>query len=161
MDVPNLAETMEAERQRLTKVLETIAQKRIDLDQEERTAKIELHGITAYLDAKMGKVMVQQSIAAPKKRATGAPRGPRQTGIKERVLAVITATGISKKDILTALNADEDTAMQQAVSNALVALKKDNKVISGERGMYQLPPAPAEPAPTTPKRVKKDEAPAT
>ena len=75
----DLAETMEAERQRLTKVLETIAQKRIDLDQEERSAIIELHGITAYLDAKMGKVMVQQTTTAHKnvKNPPGQPPKPK------------------------------------------------------------------------------------
>lgn len=159
---PNLAETMENERQRLTKVLETIAQKRIDLDQEERTAKIELAGIIAYLDAKMGKVMVQQTITAPKKRGPTGPRGPRQTGIKERVLEVITLEGVSKQDILAKLNATEDKALTQAISNTLVALKKLEKVVSGERGMYHLPkPAQDQPAqPTPPKRVKKEETPA-
>lgn len=159
MDTPTLAETMEAERQRLSKVLETIAEKRIALDQEERAAKIELAGITAYLDAKMGKVMVQQTIT-PRKRGPQGPRGPRQTGIKEKVMEVITVDGISKQDILAQLGASEDEKMQQAISNALVALKKDNKVISGARGMYQLPPVQADPTPQPPppKRVKKDEA---
>lgn len=162
MDTPTLAETMENERQRLTKVLEGIAEKRLVLDQEERSTTIELHGIQAYLDAKMGKVMVQQAIATPKKRGPTGPRGPRQTGIKERVLEVITLEGISKQDILNKLNAGEDKALNQAISNALVAMKKDGKVISGARGMYQLPPASAEPPPPapTPKRVKKTEEPA-
>ena len=155
MDTPNLAETMESERQRLTKVLEQIAEKRLVLDQEERSAKIELHGISAYLDAKMGKVM--PTATEPKKRGPKGTRGPRQTGIKERVLEVITLEGVSKQDILTKLNAGEDKAMQQAISNALVALKKDNKVSSGERGKYQLP-APAEAVVSTPKRIKKEEA---
>jgi hypothetical protein len=162
MDSTTLSDTMEQERQRLTKVLEQIMEKRIALDQEERVAKIELSGIQAYLDAKMGKVMVQQTIT-PKKRGPSGSRGPRQTGIKERVLEVITAEGISKQDILAKLEASNDEKMQQAISNALVALKKDNKIDSPERGKYTLvtaapaePPAPA-PAPT-PKRVKKEEA---
>jgi hypothetical protein len=160
MDSPTLSETMEQERQRLNKVLESIAEKRVFLDQEERAATIELHGIQAYLDAKMGKVMVTQTNAAPKKRGPTGPRGPRKTGIKDKVIEVITAEGISKQDILAKLGAGEDKTMQQAISNALVALKKDGKVASGERGMYMLPPPPR-PVDTTPKRVKKDEAPAT
>ncbi len=153
----NLSDTMEQERQRLNKVLEQIMEKRVALDQEERTAKIELAGIQAYLDAKMGKVAPQTVAYAPRKRTT--TRGPRQTGIKDRVLAVVTVEGITKQDILNKLEAGEDKAMQQAISNALVALKKDNKVISGARGMYQLP-TEAPPAPTL-KRIKKEEVQAT
>lgn len=164
---PSLADTMEAERQRITKVLETIAQKRLDLDQEERSARIELAGIQAYLDAKMGKVLIPTGEVikqrAPKKEP--GTRGPRQTGLKERILAVMTVEPISKQDILSKLEAGDDKAMQQAISNALVALKKDEKIISRDRGQYSLPatetappaadPTPA-PAPAA-KRVKKTE----
>lgn len=160
MDTPSLADTMEAERQRITKVLEDIAQKRLNLDQDERTARIELAGITAYLDAKMGKVLVPSTEVKRAPRGPQGPRGPRKTGIKERVLEVITIDGISKQDILAKLEAGDDKTMQQAISNALVAMKKMNMVVSGDRGMYKLPPAikADEPTPATPKRVKKDDA---
>lgn len=165
--VPSLADTMEAERARITKVLEGIEEKRLALDQEERSARIELAGIQAYLDAKMGKVLIPQGEVIKQRAAKKEPgtRGPRQTGLKDRILAVMTVEPISKQDILAKLEAGDNKAMQQAVSNSLVALKKDNKIISRDRGMYSLPqaeqaPPPAEPpAPPTPKRVKKEEAP--
>ncbi len=153
MDALNLADTMEQERQRLTKALESIMEKRIALDQEEKAIHIELSGIQAYLDAKMGRVVIRQ-----KTGKVSAPRGPRKTGIRDRVLEVITADGVSKQDILAALDATEDKSMQQAISNALVALKKDNKVISGERGQYKLPTGDVPVIDSKPKRVKKEEA---
>lgn len=146
-----LADTMEAERQRLTKQLEEIAEKRLVLDQEENAVNIELTGIQAYLDAKMGKVVTRQKTGKVSK-----PRSPRKAGIRDQVLSTITVEGVSKQDILTKMGATEDKTLQQAISNALVALKKDNKVLSGERGQYKL--AEAKPLDKTPKRVPKEEA---
>ncbi len=164
--IPTLAETMEAERVRIAKVLETIAQKRLDLDQEERSARIEIAGIEAYLAAKMGKVLIPQGEVIKQRAARKEPgtRAPRQTGLKERILAVMTTEPISKQDMLTKLEAGDDKAMQQAISNALVALKKDEKIVSRDRGMYSLPPVETAPPAADPtpapapaaKRVKKE-----
>jgi hypothetical protein len=158
-----LAETMETERTRLNNTLADIVAKRAELDQQERSTRIELAGIQAYLDAKMGKVMTPTT----KGRST-VQRGPRKAGIRQQVLDLITADGISKQDILSKMNATDDKTLQQAISNSLVALKKDGKVISGERGAYKLPDAaPTHTAPTdeppapTGKRVKKTDTPAT
>ena len=158
----DLAETMEAERQRITKALEAITQKRLELDQEERSAKIELLGITAYLDAKLGRVSLpSQEVKTKTPKATGT-RSPRKTGVKERIMEVMTLDPISKQDILLKLEAGEDKAMNQAISNSLVALKAANKIVSRDRGHYSLPPVQVEQeaTPPTPKRVKKEEAPA-
>lgn len=160
----SLAETMEKERQRLLTVLEDIATKRYALDQEESTVKIELSGIQAYLDAKMGKVIIRQADNAPKAPKERKERSPRKVGIKLQVLEVITPESITKQDILAKLGATDDKTMQQAISNALVALKADGYIVSEERGSYKLSPKdavvdtppPAEPA--KPKRVKKEEA---
>lgn len=163
---PTLAETMEAERQRLTKTLEAVTEKRFALDQEERSIKIELAGIQAYMDAKMLKVMPGKPEAnARPPKATGT-RGPRKTGVKERIMEVMTLDPISKQDILAKLEAGDDKAMNQAISNSLVALKKDTKIVSRDRGTYSLPPVEVTPPATdiTPppaaKRVKKTEEPA-
>lgn len=158
----DLAETMEAERQRLTKVLEGIMEKRMALDQEERSVKIELAGIQGYLDIKLGKVMIQSPETKQRTKKEPGTRGPRKTGVKERIMEVMTLDPISKQDILLKLEAGEDKAMNQAISNSLVALKKDNKIISRDRGTYSLPPVQVEQeaAAPTPKRVKKEEAPA-
>lgn len=154
----NIAEVMEAERQRLTKRLEEIAERRVQLDQEVDAIETELHGIQAYLDAKMGKVTTRQ--ATNTRKAPSAPRGPRKTGVKQQVLDVITAEGISKQDILAKLGAVGNKSLEQAISNSLVALKKDEKIVSGERGSYKLAPTKETPPPadTKPKRVPKTEA---
>lgn len=157
MDAPSLNDAMEAERQRLTTKLEDIAVRRTQLDQEETAVQNELAGIQAYFDVKLNGVMTRPTVRTAKK---GAPRGPRKAGLKTRVLEVITAEGISKQDIIAKLNGQDDKSMQQAISNALVALKKDEKIVSGERGSYKLKPVEAV-KDTTPRRVKKEEAPAT
>jgi len=143
----DLSKAMEEERQRLNAKLEDIAQRRVALDQEEAAITIELNALTAYFDMKMGKVMTRAG-------KTVKARGPRKAGIRDQVLSTITAEGVSKQDILTKMGATEDKSMQQAISNALVALKKDNKVASGERGQYKL--ASSTPVDKTPKRVPKD-----
>jgi hypothetical protein len=63
--------------------------------------------------------------------------GTRRTGIREEVLAHISANadGITSTDLLAKMDAN-DKAAKQAVANALSALKKDGK-ISGERGHYR------------------------
>lgn len=162
--VLTLADTMEAEKQRLTKVLEGIAEKRMALDQEERATRIELQGISAYLNAKLNGVLPMQTeikTKAPKKEP--GTRGPRQTGLKERILAAMTVEPISKQDILAKLEAGTDKAVHQAVANSLVALKKLEKIVSRDRGMYSLPPVETAPPAADPtpapapaaKRVKK------
>jgi len=67
----------------------------------------------------------------------GAPRtGIRRTGIRKEVLTLIkNSNGMSRSDLLTALDAT-DKSSQQSVSNALSALKKTGAVRS-ENGLYR------------------------
>lgn len=162
----NITEVLDQEKQRLAKRLEEIAEKRTALDQEEGAVRIELASIQAFFDTKMGKVTERQvTNEKPKKeRGSRGPRGPR-TGpsVKDQVLAIITIEGVSKQDIIAKLGAMDNKSMQNGISNALVQLKKDGKVESGERGSYKLPGAPAGAVPpeqkeTKPKRVPKTEA---
>lgn len=70
-------------------------------------------------------------------KTTSAPSGKRRTGIRDEVLDVIKkagAEGISRADLLARLDAT-DKADQQAVSNAVSALKKAGN-IAGEKGIY-------------------------
>jgi DNA replicative helicase MCM subunit Mcm2 (Cdc46/Mcm family) len=143
----DMNKVMEEERARLTAKLSDIAQRRVALDQEEASVNVDLAALTAYFDTKMGKVMTRAG-------KTVKARGPRKAGIRDQVLSTITVEGVSKQDILTKMGATDDKSMQQAISNALVALKKDNKVISGERGQYKL--ASSTPVDKTPKRIPKE-----
>lgn len=70
-------------------------------------------------------------------RSASAPRGQRRTGIRDDVMSAIAAAGpdgINRQDLLAKMEATDKSA-EQAVSNAVSALKKDGK-ISGEKGIY-------------------------
>lgn len=69
--------------------------------------------------------------------ASTKPTGKRRTGIRDEVLAVIKKTGgASRADILDQLDAKGDTSAEQSISNALSALKKQNKV-TADQGIYK------------------------
>ena len=125
----DINQAMEAEQTRLTELLENIKERRIALDQEEKSAKAELNAIRAYIDTKIKGVQV---------RAEKKTRGPRKAGVRQQIIDTISAhpQGISRQELLAKLEATENKSLQQAISNALVALKKDNKV-GGERGVYK------------------------
>lgn len=129
----DFAEMMEQERKRILSKLEGLMAKKAELEQEERALNIELAGIKAYSDAKLGIV------SAPKGTRVKQTRGPRQSGVRVQILDIIQASpdGIKRPDLLEKLGAKGDKAKEQAISNALVALKKDDK-ITGERGEYKV-----------------------
>lgn len=64
------------------------------------------------------------------------PRRTRKAGVRDSVLAEIKKhpNGISRQDLMTALNANDDKS-QQSVSNAVSALKKADQ-ITAEQGHY-------------------------
>lgn len=123
------------EREKLTTRIEELTRQRGEVDQAIADARNELKAIDAYEAAKSGRTMTK----APKaQKATRARRG----GVKEQVLAQITAEGIHKSMILHGLGiASDDKVQVQGVSNALVALKKEGKIVSDDtqRGTYKLP----------------------
>jgi hypothetical protein len=112
---------VEEERNRLNKRLEELHTQRDALDDEVRKIGVELRAFDAFQNAKEGK------------GKTAKKRGPRKAGIRQSVLNIISShpTGISRADIIKTLG----DANPQAVSNALMALKKDNQV-SSEKGVY-------------------------
>lgn len=67
-----------------------------------------------------------------------APRAPgtRRTGIREEVFNLINKSdGMARADVLKALEAQGDRKLEQSISNALAALKKDGK-LAAENGVY-------------------------
>lgn len=157
----SFSEVMEQERQRLNGKLEELAKKRFDIEQEEGAVHVELSALTAYFDAKMGKVAVrvQRNTSSTATRT----RGPRQVGLKPKLIELVNSKpeGISKQDILAAMDATESKTLQNSIANALVQLKKAGNIASGERGMYVPSTAPSsESTASSPKtrRVKKTEA---
>jgi DNA replication initiation complex subunit (GINS family) len=149
----DFAEMIQEERQRLATRLEELAVQKAHIEQEERAVKIELDGINAYLNAKMGKVIKDQ---AERKK-----RGPRQgDSVKSTVLTLLTEAGapISKQDLITRMKAEDNKSLQNGISNALVVLKKDGAIASPQRGVYSLATVPTEPAKPKVRRVPKEEA---
>jgi hypothetical protein len=86
----------------------------------------ELEAIDAYVNVKEGKAAPSGSKRASKKSGDRAPRGERQTAI----LAALKdkPDGLTRGELIKALGAENDKAAQGSISNALVNMKKANKV---------------------------------
>ena len=131
----DLGRVVQKERTRLTKLKESLAAKRTDLDKQLADVDRELTAIDAYTSARGGKTGSKRGKAAG---ATRGPRGPRQAGRREQVLAVIKAgDGLGRGEILAKLGIveKEQKGAAQSVSNALSALKKAGTV-KAEGGKY-------------------------
>jgi NADPH-dependent glutamate synthase beta subunit-like oxidoreductase len=120
-------------REQLTKQREEVEARRTAIDEELALIDGKLDRIEAYFNPHPATVEPKTR----KPRATTGTRKPRKAGVRDEVLAKIAASadGISRKDLLTAMNAT-DKAAEQSISNAVSALKKDGK-ISGEQGHYK------------------------
>lgn len=82
---------------------------------------------------------------------TGAPavrqtRGRRRSGVRQEVLEVIKQhpEGIKPADIIEAMGMSDDKSGQNAIRNALTAMKKDGEV-TAENSLYTAPTAPQNP----------------
>lgn len=67
-----------------------------------------------------------------------APRstGTRRTGIREEIFNLINQSdGMARQDVLKAMDASGDKKLEQSISNALAALKKDGK-LNADNGLY-------------------------
>ena len=130
LDLPTI---MNQAREQYTAEREKVLAERKSFD--DRLAEIdgELDKIESYFNPHKAVLA-----PAPKQtRTSTGSRGPRRTGVRDDVLAKITEQkdGISRKDLLTAMNATEKKH-EQSVSNAVAALTKTGK-ISGEKGHYK------------------------
>lgn len=133
----DLSRAMQKERTRLNKLKKTLAAKRTDIDKQLGDLDRELAAIDAYTSARGGKV------ARKKGKAPGAPRrprGPREGGRRDQVLAAIKdGNGLGRGEILSKLGIveKENKGAAQSVSNALSALKKAGTV-KAEGGKYTV-----------------------
>ena len=131
----DIALVIEEERQRLIKRLEEIASQVAELHHQEVGVKKELSAIQAYIDIKLGRVNKQRYDSSASSNVVNA----RRTGLRQRVLDVITTSpsGIRRVEIIGKMDAKGNRKMEQAVSNALVALKKQRRLIA-EQGVYTV-----------------------
>lgn len=114
------------ERDHLTKAHADAKSTRAELDARIAAIETELRAIDAYEAAKRRKVSRRRK------------SGTRRTGRRAEVLAAVRQhpEGISRGDLLAAMGASGNTAEEQAISNALAALKKASK-LEIKDGKYQ------------------------
>lgn len=118
----------------LEKQREDVLAKRATFDEE-----------LAAIDAKLSRIESYFNPTKPPEppknaripRPGSGPRKPRQSGVRDGVLAEIAKhkDGIKRGDLLTAMGATEKSA-EQSISNAVSALKKDGK-ITADQGLYK------------------------
>lgn len=139
----NFADFINSERERLTAERTAIYDQQHELEQKLDAINKEMAAINAYAAVKEGKPAPAPQQAAPSRKQADAPkraRAPRgEGGIRNQVLDLIRKAGpdgINAKDIAVALQRD-DKAGNQAVANALMALKKEGAVNqAGRRQPY-------------------------
>lgn len=120
-------------RETLQKQREEVEARRAAIDEELAVIDGKLDRIESYFNPHPATVEPK----AKKPRVSTGTRKPRKAGVRDAVLAKIgeNKDGISRKDLLTAMNAT-DKAAEQSISNAVAALKKDGK-ISTDQGHYK------------------------
>lgn len=120
--MPDFVKLIEAERERLNKLISELSAKRDGIDQELDAARIELSAIAAYENAR-----------APKVKAT---RKPKSTSKRSELTALIKQNpNLSRGELIDKLGIKGDTGKEQSLSNALAALKKAG-IISASDGKY-------------------------
>lgn len=120
-------------KEKLQKQREEVEARRTAIDEELAIIDGKLDRIESYFNPHPATVEPK----AKKPRVSTGTRKPRKAGVRDAVLAKIgeNKDGISRKDLLTAMDAT-DKAAEQSISNAVAALKKDGK-ISTEQGHYK------------------------
>lgn len=125
---------MQAARETLQKQREEVLAKRTAIDEELAVIDGKLDRIESYFNPHPATVEPK----AKKPRVSTGTRKPRKAGVREAVLAKIAESkdGISRRDLLTAMNAT-DKAAEQSISNAVAALTKEGKITTPSKGHYQ------------------------
>ena len=125
---------MNKARESLTAQREKVIAKREAIDAELAEIDNKLSRIEAYFNPAATK----EPAPARKPRATAGTRAPRKAGVRDTVLAKIAESpdGISRKDLLAAMDATDKNA-EQSVSNAVAALTKEGKITAPSKGHYK------------------------
>jgi len=112
----DFAKAMEEERNRLKTEIETLTKAIAALNQE-------LKALDTYDRAKSG----------------AAPSGKRRSSVRQDVLnAISSGFGITRAEVLVALDAKDNIKATKSVSNALFNLKKQGKIKADDAGSYKI-----------------------
>lgn len=121
MDTPTFTTFVADERRRIHDAIKTAKAKRQEADREIAQLEAQLTAIAAYDAALKG------TSVGDKPRAARGRRGEKREAICD--LLAQHADGLTRRELLTAMEAHGDKAAEQSISNALSALKKTGRVI--------------------------------
>lgn len=131
---------MTTERERLTKAREDIFSKQAELQEKLDAINAEMRAIEAYEAVKTGKPLPGTPAPARAPRTPRASTGTRgrKGGVREELLAIITAEPMTRGEILAkkGIVEKDDKSGAQSVSNALSAMKKAGIIKQGDDGKY-------------------------
>lgn len=127
----------------MTKAKEALEAQRTEVEERLKTVQDELDAI----DAKLARIDNYFNPAATReppakarapRKATG-PRGPRDTGVRDRILAKIKEypDGVKAIDLIKALGGDEDKKIATQVRNTVKPLQEDGKIVVVSKGVYK------------------------
>ncbi len=121
MDAPNFTTFIDQERDRIKEAIKAAKAKRQEAENEIAQLEAEVAAIAAYDAARKGKKVS----AEPR-----APRGPKGAK-REAILSLIAEhpDGMTRRELIEAMNAHGNTAAEQSISNTLSALKKAERVM--------------------------------
>jgi DNA-binding transcriptional ArsR family regulator len=121
MDNPTFTTFVAEERRRIHDAIKTAKAKRQEADREIAQLEAQLAAISAYDAALKGKSVTD------KPRAARGRRGEKREAIRD--LIAQHPDGLTRRELLTAMQAHGDKAAEQSISNALAALKKTGLII--------------------------------
>lgn len=129
MDAPTFTTFVAEERGRIHDAIEAAKAKRQEAEREIAQLEVQLAAIAAY-DAALKGTSVPD-----KPRAARGRRGEKREAICE--LIAQHPDGLTRKELLTAMDAHGNKAAEQSISNALSAMKKTGRLIQ-EGKMYKV-----------------------
>ena len=121
MDTPAFASLMAQERTRIHDAIKAARAKRQEADREIAQLEAQLAAITAYDAALKGK-----GIGTEQRKPRGR-RGEKREAIRD--LIAQHPDGLTRSELLTAMESHGDKAAEQSISNALAALKKAGRIM--------------------------------
>jgi hypothetical protein len=139
---PNFEQLIQAERERLQRQREDAEERLQATRQEIGSIDRELAAISAYDAARKGERPATAAPAPPrqrKPRASSGQRAPRGER-REALLTLLRqrSGGMTRGEIIEAMQIKGNKQAEQSVSNALTLMKKAGQVRSGDDGKYMV-----------------------
>lgn len=139
---PNFEQLIQSERERLQGQREEAEERLQTTRREIESIDRELAAISAYEAAKKGAPPVAAAPAPPRQRKPRAPSGQRAPrGERRETLLTLLRQhpdGMTRGEIIEAMQIKGNKQAEQSVSNALTLMKKAGQVRSGDDGKYMV-----------------------